>query len=139
LSKFNPDGFEICQDAFVNFLAGKYGVTGEPLCSVICDVMVPDELELEEICHMYHLPLARVAYQMDWTTIYCDLKAYLINTPGFTWIEAFDATEDGHDAFLAWEAMGKVSSGSAWHWPSKLQLDHLYYKSEQSMLFEQPL
>jgi hypothetical protein len=88
----------------LSILAGKYGATGEPLCSVICDVTVPDELELEEICHMYQMPLAGVAYQMDWTTIYCDLKAYLINTPGFTWIEAFDATEDGHGAYLAWEA-----------------------------------
>lgn len=45
LSKFNPNEFETCQDAFVNFLAGKYGVTGEPLCYVICDVTAPDELE----------------------------------------------------------------------------------------------
>jgi hypothetical protein len=42
----------------LSILAGKYGATGEPLCSVICDVTVPDELELEEICHMYQMPLA---------------------------------------------------------------------------------
>jgi hypothetical protein len=31
---------------------------------------------------------------MDQMTIYRDLKAYLIDTPGFTWIKAFDAIED---------------------------------------------
>jgi hypothetical protein len=59
LSKFNPNEFETCQDAFVNFLAGKYGVTGDLLYYVICDVMVPDHLELDEIlrCHWKELPM----------------------------------------------------------------------------------
>jgi hypothetical protein len=35
-------------------------------------------------------------------TIYRDLKAYLIDTPGFTWIKAFDAIEDWRGAYLAW-------------------------------------
>jgi hypothetical protein len=47
LSKFNPNEFEIYQDAFVNFLAGNHGVTGE-LLHYVCDVTAPDELELEE-------------------------------------------------------------------------------------------
>ncbi len=94
LSKINPNEFGICQDAFVNFLAGKYGVTGEPLCYAICDAMAPDKLELEEIHHMYQMPLAGADYEMDQMTIYRDLKAYLIDTPGFTWIKAFDAIED---------------------------------------------
>jgi hypothetical protein len=42
-------------------LAGKYGVTGEALCYVLCDAMVPDELEMEEIHHMYQMPLAGAA------------------------------------------------------------------------------
>jgi hypothetical protein len=65
LSKFNPDEFELCKDAFVNFLAGKYGVTGEPLWYVVHHTMALDELELEEIHCMYQMPLARATYEMD--------------------------------------------------------------------------
>jgi hypothetical protein len=86
---------------------------------------------------MYQMPLAGATYEMDWTTAYHDLKAYLIDSKGFTWIEAFDATEDGHGAYLAWEAhyngQGELSKCMAL---AKTKLDHLYYKSEQSMSFE---
>jgi hypothetical protein len=137
LSKFNPDEFETCHDAFMHFLAGKYGVTGEPLHYVICDAMALDELESEEISSMYQMPLAGAAYEMDWMTIYCDLKAYLIDTPGFTWIEAFDATEDGHGAYLAWEAHYNGQGELCKHMSlAKTQLDYLYYKSKQSMSFK---
>jgi hypothetical protein len=70
LSKFNSDEFETCQDAFVNFLAGKYGVTGEPLCYVVQDLTAPDELELEEIHCIHQMLLARAAYEMDQMTVY---------------------------------------------------------------------
>jgi hypothetical protein len=74
---------------------------------------------------------------MDPMTVYHDLKAYLIDTPGFTWIEAFDTTEDGCGAYLAWEAhyngQGELSKCMAL---AKTQLDHFYYKSKQSMSFE---
>jgi hypothetical protein len=81
--------------------------------------------------------LAGAAYEMDRTTIYCDLKAYLIDTLGFTWIEAFNATEDRCGAYLAWEAhyngQGELSKHIAL---TKMQMDHLYCKSEQSMFFK---
>jgi hypothetical protein len=109
-------------------LAGKYGVTGEPLHYVVCITTATDELELEEICLMYQMPLAREAYEIIQTTLYHDLKAYLIDTLGFTWIEAFDATEDGCGAYLAWEAhynrQGELNKHMAL---AKTQLDHLYY------------
>jgi hypothetical protein len=61
-----------------------------------------DELELDEISLMHQMPLARAVYEMDQMTAYHDLKAFLVDTPGFTWIkETFDATEDGCGA---WEA-----------------------------------
>jgi hypothetical protein len=41
---------------------------------------------------------------MDQMTMYHDLKAHLIDTPGFTWIETFNDAEDGHGAYLAWGA-----------------------------------
>jgi hypothetical protein len=65
------------------------------------------------------------------------LKAYLIDTPGFTWIEAFDTAEDGYGAYLACKAhpngQGELSKCIAL---AKMQMDHFYYKSEQSMPFK---
>jgi hypothetical protein len=63
--------------------------------------MALDELELEEIHCMYQMPLARAAYEMDWMTVYCDLKT---DTPGFTCIDTLYATADGCGSYLAWEA-----------------------------------
>jgi hypothetical protein len=39
--------------------------------------MAADELESEEIHHMYQIALAGAAYEMDRTTVYHDLKVYL--------------------------------------------------------------
>ncbi len=86
---------------------------------------------------MYQMPLAREAYEMVPTTLYDDLKAYLIDTPG-TWIEAFDATEDGRGAYLAWEAHYNGQGELSKHIElAKMQFDHLYYNlSRVAMSFE---
>jgi hypothetical protein len=73
------------------------------------------------------MPLARVAYEMVWTTLFFDLKAYLLDTPCFTWIEAFDATEDGHGAYLACEAHYNGHELTKHMALAKMELDHLYY------------
>jgi hypothetical protein len=65
------------------------------------------------------------------------LKAFLVETPGYTWIESFNSSEDGRAAFLAWtthyNGQGKLSKHTA---IAKAQLNNLFYKTEQSMLFE---
>jgi hypothetical protein len=54
------------------------------------------------------------------------------------WIESFNASEDGRAAFLAWvthyNGQGKLSNHTA---IAKAGLNNLFYKTEQSMSFEQ--
>ena len=39
---------------------------------------------------------------MDNVTVYRKLKAFLIDGPRWAWIEPYDSTENGHEAFIAW-------------------------------------
>lgn len=103
LHKFNPNELEICQDAFVNYLVGKNGIMGEPLCYVVHDEKAPSNLNWMRFVIMYQMSLTGAAYDMDRTSVYHDLKMYLIDTLGFTWTETFDAMEDGFGTYLAWE------------------------------------
>jgi hypothetical protein len=65
------------------------------------------------------------------------LKSYLINTPGWTWIESFNATENGCGAFLAWathyNGQGELLKCTAM---AKVKIKNLFYKNEQSLMFE---
>jgi hypothetical protein len=65
------------------------------------------------------------------------LKSYLINTPGWTWIESFNATENGRGAFLAWathyNGQGELSKRTAM---AKAKIKNLFYKNEWSLTFE---
>jgi hypothetical protein len=51
LGKFNPDDFEMHEDAFVNLLASSFGVSGEPLCYVVRD----EESYLMDLNLMYNI------------------------------------------------------------------------------------
>lgn len=137
LGKFNPDEFEVHDDAFVNLMARTFGVLGESLRYVVRDEEEPDEFESEEQRRMYQLPLEGEAYEMDNATTYRKLKAFLIETPGYTWIEAFDTAEDGRGAYLAWtghyNGQGELSKRTAL---AKTRLESLYYKSETYLSFE---
>jgi hypothetical protein len=117
LGKFNPDDFEIHEGAFVNLLASSFGVSGEPLRYVIRDEEAPDEFESDEQCHMYQIPLNGNAYNLDNASVIRKLKAFLVETPGYTWIESFNASEEGRAAFLAWTThynrQGKLSKHTA--------------------------
>jgi hypothetical protein len=46
--------------------------------------------------HMYQLPLTGKAYNIDNKLVYHLLKSFLMNTSGRTWIEPYNATENGH-------------------------------------------
>jgi hypothetical protein len=135
LGKFNPDDFEIHEDAFINLLASSFGVSGEPLCYVIRDEEAPDEFESDEQCRMYQIPLNRNAYNLDNTSVFRKLKAFLVETPGYTWIESFNASEDGRAALWTthYNGQGKLSKRMA---IAKARLNNLFYKTEQSMSFE---
>jgi hypothetical protein len=137
LGKFNPDDFKIHEDAFVNLLASSFGVSGEPLRYVVRDEEAPDGFESDEQQRMYQIPLNGNAYNLDNASVFRKLKAFLVETPGYTWIESFNASEDGRAAFLAWtthyKGQGKLSKRTA---IAKARLNNLFYKTEQSMSFE---
>jgi hypothetical protein len=75
---------------------------------------------------------------MDNQTVYRKLKAFLIDSPGWAWIEPHDNKENGRNAYLAWIAHytngeGELSKRTAL---AKAKLENLHYKNERSMSFE---
>jgi hypothetical protein len=44
---------------------------------------------------MYQFPLVGGSFELNNQAIYCKLKAFLINSPGWTWIEPHDSAENG--------------------------------------------
>eukprot|EP00957_Ditylum_brightwellii_P152327 11596589-Ditylum_brightwellii.AAC.1 len=69
--------------------------------------------------------------------IFRNLKAFLINGPGWALIDAFVSTEDGCAAFQAWanhyNSKGELNKHIAL---AKAKLKGLFYKNESSMSFE---
>jgi hypothetical protein len=51
---------------------------------VIRDEEAPDEFESDEQHHMYQIPLNRNAYNLDNASVIQKLKAFLVETPGYT-------------------------------------------------------
>ena len=101
LAKFEPDDFDTHEDAFLNLLAQTYGVMNEPIRYVFRPGVALNEFANEEE-RMFRTPLVGTAFDSENRPVYHKLKAFLINTPGWAWIEPFNATEDGRQAFRAW-------------------------------------
>jgi hypothetical protein len=136
LGKFDPEEFETGETAFVNLLSQTCGMQGESLMYVAHDAVVPAVFADDAERHMYQLPLTGGAFEEDSKQTFRLLKSYLINMPGWTWIESFDVTENGRGAFLAWathyNGQGELSKRTAM---AKAKIKNLFYKNEQS-LFE---
>jgi hypothetical protein len=137
LGKFDPDDFDAYKDAFLNLLAQSYGVIHEPLCYVVCPEVVPETFVMMEVQQMYQFPLAGNSFKLDNQSVYRKLKAFLIDSPGWAWIEPHDMAENGRAAYMAWTAHyngeGELSKQMA---IAKAKLDQLHYKNERSMSFE---
>ena len=137
LGKFDPDLFESYEDAFANLLAQSIGVQGEPLRYVIRDDTPPAVFATTEQERMYQLAHTGDGFDLDNAMVYRKLKAFLIDGPGWPWIEPHDADEDGREAWLAWtnhyNGEGELSKRTAL---AKAKLDVLHYKNERSMSFE---
>ena len=86
----------------MNLLAQSYGVLNEPIRYVIRPGVALNEFANAEEERMYRIPFVGAAFDSDNRAVYCKLKAFLINTPGWAWIEPFNAMEDGRQAFRAW-------------------------------------
>ena len=137
LVKFDPDIFETCEDAFKNLLAQKIGVAKVSLLYVVRARVVPAAFVDATEERLYQLQLAGAAFETDNRTVFRLLKEYLNNTAGWAWIEAFNDTEDGRDAFWAWadhyNGAGELSKRTEL---AKASIKTLHYKSETAMPFE---
>jgi hypothetical protein len=137
LGKFDPDEFDAYEDAFLNLLAQSYGVLKEPLQYVVRPELTPTEFASNEERRMYQFPLTGNSFELDNQAVHWKLKAFLIDSAGWAWIEPHDTAEDGRAAYMAWTAHyngeGELSKRTA---IAKSKLDQLHYKNEKSMSFE---
>lgn len=137
LGKFHPDDFDQHEDAFLNLLSQTTGVHKTSLRYVCRDDVAPAVFASTEEERMYQLALNGVEFDQDNRSAYRMLKAFLINTPGWPWIEPFDATENGRGAFFAWtghyNGRGELSKRVKL---AEARLNSLHYKNERSMPFE---
>jgi len=104
LGKFDPDDFDAYEDAFMNLLAQSFGVIREPLRYVVRPEAVPETFATTEEQRMYQFPLTGNSFELDNQSVYRKLKAFLIDSPGWAWIEPHDTAENGRAAYMAWTA-----------------------------------
>jgi hypothetical protein len=137
LGKFDPNDFDAHEDAFLNLLAQSYGVLREPLHYIIRPDTALVEFTTNEEQRMYQFPLMGGSFELDNQAVFRKLKAFLIDSPGWAWIEPHDMAENGRAAYMAWMAHyngeGKLSKQMA---IAKTKLDNLHYRNEHSMSFE---
>ena len=83
------------------------------------------------------MPLIGQEYNLDSHTLYAKLKAFLIGSAGYAWIERFDHAANRNAAFQAWV--------DHYNWAEKLnkrmdlaksRMKELHYKNKQSISFE---
>jgi hypothetical protein len=136
-SKFDPDDFDIHEDAFLNLLAQISGSQKESLCYVVRAEVAPTDFVDDWEEHMFQIPLNGPEYQEDRRAVYRLLKSFLIDTAGWAWIESFNAMENGRGAFWAWanhyNGQGKLSKQTSL---AKANVESLHYRNERSMSFE---
>jgi hypothetical protein len=137
LGKFDPDDFDSHEDAFLNLLAQSFGVLREPLRYIVRPENPPAEFATMEEERMFQFPLTGGSFELDNQTVFRKLKAFLIDSPGWAWIEPHDTAENGRAAYMAWtdhyNGEGELSKRTSL---AKSKLDTLHYKNERSMSFE---
>lgn len=138
LGKFDPDDFNSHEYAFLNLLTQHFGVLRKPLCYIVVrPKATPAEFTTTKEERMYQFLLTGGSFELDNQTVYHQLKAFLIDSPGWAWIEPHDTAENGRAAYIAWtehyNGEGELSKRTAM---AKLKLDNLHYKNEHSMSFE---
>jgi hypothetical protein len=95
LGKFNPDDFDAHEDAFLNLFAQSYGVLKEPLRYIVRSATVPDAFSSNKEQRMYQFLLVGGSFELDNQAVYRKLTAFLIDSPGWAWIEPHDSAENG--------------------------------------------
>jgi hypothetical protein len=86
---------------------------------------------------MYQLRLYGPSFELDNRTVYRKLKAFLVDTPAWAWIEPYDLAKNGRAAHQAWvnhyNGQGEVSKRTAM---AKMRRASLHYGNERSLAFE---
>jgi hypothetical protein len=137
LIKFDPDDFDIHEDAFLNLLAQTTGAVKESIRYIARAQLVPAAFVDEREERMFQMALNGPGFEEDNRAVYRLLKGYLIGTAGWAWIEPYNARENGRAAFWAWcdhyNGQGELSKRTSL---AKSRVEALHYKNEQSMSFE---
>ena len=128
LAKFDPENFETHEDSFMNMLSQALGILKKcPLQCVVCSTLMPVVFvdDFEE--RIFQMPITGPDFDLDNRTVYRKLKAFLVITAGYAWIERYDKTENGRQAFKAWvdhyNGTGELSKRTALE-KSKLESLH---------------
>ena len=87
LVKFDLDDFDVHEDAFLDMLAQTCGIQGEPVRHVVHNADVPAAFVDEAEECMCQSPLFGPSFNEDNCTVFCRLKAFLIDSPwmGMDW------------------------------------------------------
>ena len=103
LKAFNPDEFDMHQYALHNLLSQTTSVTRK--CSLLYivrlevdPVIFTDEFEER----MFQIPFTGQEYHLYNRTPYEKLKAFLIESAGYAWIERYYHAANGCTAFQEW-------------------------------------
>jgi hypothetical protein len=137
LAKFHPDNFDTHEDVFLNLLAQSSGVIKEPLHYIVHSDTTLTTFVTNEEQRMYWFQLYGPSYELDNQSVYRKLKAFLVDTPAWAWIEPCNLAENGRAAYQAWvnhyNREGELSKHTAM---AKTRLAALHYKNERSLPVE---
>ena len=129
--KFKAEYFEADECGFHNLLSQKKGTSKAELRYVIRGRVTLAVLPYFVTEQMYQIWLTREAFgEYNWTVLHM-LREYLISSPGWAWIEQFNATENEREAFWAWSDhySGQVELRKRIHL-ALATLKILYYKKD---------
>ena len=137
LPVFKPEEYDVHEDAFLNLLAQYCGTNGENLRYVVHSQNIPAGFADAEERRMFSLSLNGPGFEEDNRRVYRILKSFLVNTQGYNWIQQYDITENGRQAYLAWSGHynreGEFTKRA--HIATK-KLEILHYKNEKAFTFE---
>ena len=99
IGNFKAEDFEAGEDGFHNLLSQKMGTTKAELRYAIRNRFVPEVFPGVATEQMYQIRIYGEAFGEDNQIFFWMLKEYLINSPGWSCIEQFNATENGREEF----------------------------------------
>ena len=137
LGKLKVEYFEAAEDFFHNLLSQKRGKTKADLRYVIRVRVFLEMFPDVATERMYQIRISGEAFVEDKWTFFWMLKDYRINSPGWDWIDQFNAMENGCESFWYWLCHYNGQGGLMKRiYLSLANLKMLHYKKDQSMSFE---